>query len=312
MLKIIIGRLASAALAAQSVLLMAQAPPAKPIAPDEVVATVEGEKITAGRLQQLRDSLPQQFQQAAKAMDNKTFLKNYAQLLVLARMAEKEKIADEEPYKGQLAFLRMNYLAQSYLDRTNKRIKPSQEDYLKYYDEHKADYEEGKVRDLYVAFSPNAGKQDSADPKAKKLLTEEQAKAKAEGLIAELENGADFAKLAMENSDDSATAGKGGDLGAIKRSSTGVPAELKQVIFGLKPGEIGGPVRQPAGFYIFKLESLRTIPFDEAAANVAPAVQGQKVREEMDRIMKSIKITYDNESFFSSTPATPSPKPPSK
>ena len=305
-IRICVAVVASVAFAA------AQPPPATPPAarpagpgPNDVVATIDGEKITPARLLQLRNSLPSQFRQAASRMDNKTFLKSYAELLVLAKLAEKENIADHEPYKGQLAFMQMNFLAQTYVDHVSKQIKPSQEDLMKYYDEHKAEYEEAGVRAIYVSFSPSAGKQESSDPKAKKVLTEEQAKAKAEGLSAELKNGADFAKLAKENSDDSATAGKGGDLGAIKKVGTGIPADIKTAIFALKPGEVSSPIRQPAGFYIFKVESIRTVPFQEVAGNISPTVQGLKMKEELDRIMKSVKITYENESFFKVEPGDP-------
>ncbi len=98
MLESIICRFAGA-LTVASVLSMAQtpatlpAPGAKPIGPNDVVATVEGEKMTPARIQQLRDSLPAQFQQTASRMDNKAFLKSYGELMALFKLAEKEKLA---------------------------------------------------------------------------------------------------------------------------------------------------------------------------------------------------------------------------
>ncbi len=292
---------------ASAVLLLAQAPPPKRVEQDEVVATMDGEKLTPARIEELRESLPPQFRQAAGRMDNKQFLKSYAELLALSKLAEKEKTAELEPYKSQLAFLRMNFLAQTYVDHLSRQIHPSQEDLLKYYNEHKSEYEEASVRGIYVAFSPSTAKPEASSANAKKSVTEEQARAKAEGLRAQLKKGADFAKLAKENSDDASTADKGGDLGPLKRSSTSLPADVKNAIFGLKPGDISGPVRQPAGFYIFQLEKIRTLPFEEVSVNIAPMIQGIKMKEELDRIRNSIKITYDNESFFSHTerPAPP-------
>jgi peptidyl-prolyl cis-trans isomerase C len=287
------------------------APPAapKPAGPNDVVAVVEGEKITPARLQQLRESLPPNFRQQVSSINDREFLKSYATLVALSRRAEQEKVAEREPYKDQLAFLRMNFLAQSYLDYLGKHVKVSQLDFQQYYNEHQRDYQEAKVRALYVAFSPNADP-SSKDPKVKGLLTEQQAKAKAESLWGQLKKGADFEKLARENSDDKDSAKNGGDIGTIKRSS-GAPAELKDAIFALQPGEISAPVRQPAGFYIFKLESLRTVPFEEVAGNIATAVQGAKVKEELDRIMKSVQITFENESYFD-PPAAPGRAQPAK
>jgi peptidyl-prolyl cis-trans isomerase C len=303
------------ALTLASVLSMAQtpatlpAPGAKPIGPNDVVATVEGEKMTPARIQQLRDSLPAQFQQTASRMDNKAFLKSYGELVALFKLAEKEKLADQEPFKGQLDFLRMNFLAQSYIEHLSRTIDVSQQDFLNYYNEHKADYEEATVRAIYIAFSTTPSAPSSA-ASGKKPLTEDQAKAKAEALVKQLRNGGDFAKLAQENSDDAATAQKGGELGVIKKSATGVPAELRQVIFGLKAGEVSDPVRQPAGFYIFKAENVRTIPFEEAAVSMAPAVRGAKVRAELDKVLKSVQVSYDNESFFDGSAGVVAPPKP--
>lgn len=326
MLKFRTCTLAALSIAAGTALLTAQqnaTPAPQPAAgakhqagPDDVVATIEGEKITPVRIKQLRDGLPPQFQQVANRMNDKAFLRSYAELRVMSKLAEQAKLAEQEPYRSQLEFLRMNFLAQTYLQHLDSQIKPSQDDFKRYYEEHKADYEEAHVRTIYVAFSPNAGKPGVSGPNGKKLLTEAEAKAKAESLAGELKKGADFAKLAKENSDDTATAEKGGDLGPVKKGSTGVPAELKQVIFALKPSEVSNPVRQPAGFYIFKLESTRTAPFEEVESTLNQAVRGARLREELDRITKSIQITYNDESFFNPPPAAPArqplmtPKPP--
>lgn len=318
MLKLRIFSLAALSIAAGAVLLTAQqkTAPHSPAAathqagPDDVVATIEGEKITPARIKQLREGLPPQFQQVANRMNDKAFLRSYAELRVMSKLAEQSKIGEQEPYRSQLEFLRMNFLAQAYLQHMDSQIKPSRDEFQRYYQEHKADYEEAHVRTIYVAFSPNAGKPGAAGPNGKKLLTEAEAKAKAESLAGELKKSADFAKLAKENSDDTATAEKGGDLGPVKRGSTAVPAELKQVIFALKPGEVSDPVRQPAGFYIFKLESTRTAPFEEVEPTLNQAVRSAKLREELDGITKSIKITYDNEGFFNPPePVAPKPGP---
>ncbi len=294
-----------ALLAAGWMLGTAQAPPAPPQPGlDDVVATIEGEKLTPRRIQQLRSSLPPPFNQSAARMNNKTFLRSYAELLKMSRLSETEKLPERDPYKDQLAFLRMNFLAQAYLDHLRTKVTVDPEDTQKYYAEHKADYEEAQVRAIYVAFSPNAGK-PATDPKAKKLLTEAQAKAKAEGLAAQLKKGADFVKLAAENSDDTASAEKGGDIGPVKRSASGIPADLKEIIFSLQPGQVSDAVRQPAGFYVFRLDKIQTTPFDDMQASITTTVHGLKLQAEISKTLGTVKITFDNEAFFNETPPTP-------
>lgn len=296
------------ALTAATAALQTPAPPAATAGPDEVVVTVEGEKITPARLKQLRNSLIGPFQQAASTMDNKTFLENYGRLLKFSRLAEEEKLTEQVPYKDQLLALRMQFLAQAYLDSLSKRLQGSPEEMQQYYERRKADYEEAVVKAILIGFSPvAAAKKPGADPKAKIPLTEEQAKAKAEALAAELKKGADFAKLAKENSDDTPSAAKGGDLGVIRRNATGIPAALKDAIFGLAPGETSNPIRQPAGYYIFRQESTRATPYEEVAPSIATAVQGEKVRAEIQRISGTVQIQYDNPKFFESGPPAPAP-----
>jgi peptidyl-prolyl cis-trans isomerase D len=80
---------------------------------------------------------------------------------------------------------------------------------------------------------------------------EDQAKARAESTLARIRGGADFAQVAKETSEDPSTASRGGDLGVIAAGEL-VP-EVDKAIQGLKPGEIGGPIRSPFGYHILKV-----------------------------------------------------------
>jgi peptidyl-prolyl cis-trans isomerase C len=65
--------------------------------------------------------------------------------------------------------------------------------------------------------------------------------------------GADFAKLAVENSQDG-SAQRGGDLGLITRGQ--MDPEFEKAAFALqRPGEISGVIRSAFGFHIIKLEA---------------------------------------------------------
>ena len=77
---------------------------------------------------------------------------------------------------------------------------------------------------------------------AKKTLTEAEAKAKIDDLKKQIEAGADFGKLAKENSDDKDSAAKDGDFGLIKKNSP-YPEAIKKTVFELKPGQVSEPLR---------------------------------------------------------------------
>lgn len=78
------------------------------------------------------------------------------------------------------------------------------------------------------------------------------AKAKAEALLDELRKGANFEKMAKENSADKGSAERGGDLGFFPRGKM-VP-EFENAVFDLKkPGDLAGPVKTKFGYHILQL-----------------------------------------------------------
>ena len=83
----------------------------------------------------------------------------------------------------------------------------------------------------------------SATPDARKV---------AEDLLAQLKNGADFATLAKEKSDDPGSAARGGDLGTLESGRTVPPFDA--AMFALtKPGELSPVVETSFGFHIIQL-----------------------------------------------------------
>jgi peptidyl-prolyl cis-trans isomerase D len=99
--------------------------------------------------------------------------------------------------------------------------------------------------------------------------TQNAAKAKAEALLAQIKAGADFAKLAAENSEDPGSAKKGGDLGYNPRGVM-VP-EFDEAMFSMKPGDVSDLVRTQFGYHIIKLEGFRegTISLADATDEIA-------------------------------------------
>jgi len=83
----------------------------------------------------------------------------------------------------------------------------------------------------------------------------EVARAKADSLFAlALEEDADFAQLAVDNSDDS-SAPEGGDLGWFRRGR--MVQEFSDAAFALQRGEISAPVRTQFGWHVIKVERIR-------------------------------------------------------
>ena len=79
--------------------------------------------------------------------------------------------------------------------------------------------------------------------------TKDQARARAEELLARLRRGEDFAKLAADYGED-ATKQKGGDLGTFGHGMMVPPFE--SAAFALRKGETSGLVETPFGFHLIK------------------------------------------------------------
>jgi len=88
----------------------------------------------------------------------------------------------------------------------------------------------------------NPKKSSDIKEKAKKLAT---------SLLDSLKNGADFALLATEYSDDPGSKSQGGDLGTVQRGV--FYPEFEAAAFKLEENEISDVVESPVGFHIIQL-----------------------------------------------------------
>ncbi|NVK39695.1 MAG: SurA N-terminal domain-containing protein [Oceanospirillaceae bacterium] len=101
--------------------------------------------------------------------------------------------------------------------------------------------------------------------------------AEAQALKQQLDEGADFAELAREHSDDLGSASAGGELGLNGRGVFVGPFE--DALFALKEGEISAPVRTEFGYHLIKLEQIEQteLPsFEESKAELRQQVIDQK------------------------------------
>jgi len=77
---------------------------------------------------------------------------------------------------------------------------------------------------------------------------------KLNGIIQQIEQGADFRQIAIANSDDQ-SALEGGDLGWRKMAQ--LPSLFTEALENMKIGEISQPIRSGAGFHLLKLYDRR-------------------------------------------------------
>lgn len=165
------------------------------------------------------------------------------------------------------AILRLEYKRQKAVeDYVEKNI--TKDEIQKYYDENI----QGDMSAKHILIAINTS--DDADDDEKKEA-EEVALEKAKKIIKKLSNGENFDKLAKKNSDDKATASKGGDLGTFKYDD--MVAEFSKACAELKVNEYTKePVKTTYGYHII----LKTKQEDKPKLSKVKADIKQKLREQ--------------------------------
>ena len=273
-------------------------PSADEPSPDTVVASFEGKKLTYGEMKKFLGVLPPAQQQAAMR-DRKTFVHEYFLMQHLADLAEKEKLDEKSPVKETLDFNRRIILMNAKLNDVANHMTVDEVDVKKYYETNRDKYSQVKLKVLYISFSsnPNGG------TGVTKPLTEEEAKSKIEKILTEIRGGADFVKMVKQYSEDKTSAEKDGDFGSIRKSDN-VPEPIRAVVFSLKPGEVGGPVRQPNGFYLFRADEVTTRTYQQVQMEIYEQARQAKYQQWMAQLNGSMDFKVENENFFKA-PAPP-------
>jgi hypothetical protein len=95
-------------------------------------------------------------------------------------------------------------------------------------------------------------------------------------LLARLREGADFAELAREHSQDPGSAEQGGDLGWFERGQMVRPFD--EAAFALDAGEVSDVVETPFGFHIIRSEERETPEFEEVREEFRAQIQAQRAQ----------------------------------
>jgi peptidyl-prolyl cis-trans isomerase SurA len=138
---------------------------------------------------------------------------------------------------------------------------------------------------ILVTATPNPEVRNLKNDKAQ---NDDQAKKKIEMLLARIRQGEDFAMLAQNYSEDTATAGNGGDLGFVSQSDLEKASpELRKIVESTPSGQISGIIHTAEGYRI-----LRVIAKEPAGQRELqdPRVQ-QTIRETLlnrkDQLLKA-------------------------
>lgn len=202
---------------------------------DTVVAKVDGDSIHKSDVAQTIKELGANVPPAAIDQILPAFTEQYVNLQLINKAAVKADVLNDPEVQLQMANSQEQILRAGYL----RKLFDGQitEDSLK--EAYKAKYESGEL---------------PTEVHARHILVDSEAKAKA--LIAQLQGGANFEKLASENSKDPSAA-RGGDLGYFTQAEM-VP-EFGAAAFAMNKGSISdAPVKTQFGWHVIQVLDKRT------------------------------------------------------
>ena len=140
-----------------------------------------------------------------------------------------------------------------------------------------------RVRHILLTWKP-LGTQDDRAALRKQM----------EPILERARAGEDFAELAREFSEDSATRESGGDTGFFYPGTMVRPFE--EVAFSLKPGEISDPLNTVFGVHILKLEDRkepRLLPLDEVREQLRDYIREQKMNAAVESKTDELRAAAD-------------------
>ncbi len=238
---------------------------------DPVVATVDGHRILLSELLVIYRGLPQRVQQVPFEQIYRPLLEHAIGMRLMSSEGRKQQMQNNEEVKKRLAQLEDQLVYQAYVEKvinekaTEARLK---EAYDKFTKEHKGE-EEARASHI--------------------LVKSEQ---EAREIIARIEKGEDFAKLAKEKSTDPSKAQNAGDIGFFSREQ--MVKEFADAAFAMKPGEVTKtPVKTQFGWHVIKIAEKRVKPapaYDEVKDQLKQEIGQTIAQAEINRLKDGAKI----------------------
>ncbi len=218
--------------------------------------------------------------------------------------SRKQSFPSEEAYKQALAKAgvtedslrqqaREQLAVQKYVQtKVIQNVTVSDQATRDFYEKNKAQISQPErvhARHILITVKPDA-------PAADK----ENARKKAEDLLQRIKGGEDFAKLAQENSDDTGSKPRGGDLSWFARGQM-VPT-FEAAAFALqKPNDLSPVVETPFGYHIIQLlerQQASTLPYEQVKERIQAMLKNQQSQQVVAARVRDLRTKGKVEVFI--------------
>lgn len=266
------------------------AQPAAKLAPDSVLATVNGQPVTEADLDIAIEDLDQQFARLPEEQKRAAALSAVIEIRLMAAEAAAKGIDKEADMERRLAFLQQRALHAAVIDKEVQEKITDAEIRARYDKEIAAQPAENELRARHVLVKTNE---------------------EAEAIIKDLDAGKKFEDIAKEKSTDPGSGANGGDLGYFSAGQM-VP-EFEKAAFDLAPGTYTKtPVQTQFGFHVIKVEDKRAKQppaFDDVKEQVRSLVLRDKYLELIKGLREAATIQIDDPALKKSVEGMETPKP---
>jgi peptidyl-prolyl cis-trans isomerase C len=208
----------------------------------------------------------------------------------LAELKEQFFQGDEQKYKDELeaqglteeqvkSDLRTRLLSEKVFEKVTNEVEITDEDVQKYYDDNAAQFETPASREV------------------RHILV--KSKARADELHAQLEDGADFAKLARQYSTDPASKKDGGKFTAQQGATV---APFDKVAFDLDTGELSEPVKTQFGWHIIEavgdIEEKSTQDLSEVEEQIRSTLLEEKKNTRINEWIEELRARFEDQTAY--------------
>jgi hypothetical protein len=243
--------------------------------------------VTRAQFEALLSALPREGGSPGQFMSpqaKRQFAVQYSHLLTLAANAEKLGLQNSPEGRELVQYARLQALAQVMTHELRGSSQPTPEEIKNYYTTNQQQFAELTLQRVFIPVHRQAeGK-----------TNEVEMRALADDLRQRAAVGTEFSELQLE-------ANKKADIKEPPESRIVLPASAlslsQQAVLQLKQGELSQVIQDASGFFIYKLESSKTLPFDAEEDQIHDTLAELKLKQQVDKQLSASKPVLSPQYF---------------
>ena len=253
---------------------------------DAVLAKVNGVRLTR---EDLRAEIPPDYYSSVTPDQKRDFVEQWINSEVLYQEALRRGLQRQPETKKRIRSSEKNILISELIQQElSARTRVTPEEARTYYQSH-----------------PEEFTRQQDEMRASQILV--PTLEEANSIRRQIEEGADFSRLARERSDDPSSI-EGGDLGYFTRED--LLSEISKAVFAAAPGVLLKPIKTEFGYHVLLVTDLQkkgtVVLFEHVQDEISGRLSREKERQELDLFLEELRLAssiVQNEKALADTAA---------